>query len=144
MQGLYEGCIVVTMDQKHLTPAMVRILQVYLEDPTKPLYATELMAAARVGSGSLYPALMRMEAAGWIVQEREDIDPHEEGRPARRYFRMTPHGAREAHIDLVKLSDSVRPPAASPAWDPEWQPNWRILTPLRNAPRSFVPAPKGI
>ncbi|MFI9772924.1 PadR family transcriptional regulator [Streptomyces sp. NPDC052415] len=107
---------------------MVRIIQAYLgSDPSQPMYATELMETARVGSGSLYPALARMEAKGWIVEEREDINPSEAGRPARRYFRMTGNGAREAHAALVKLSDSVRPPATSPAWQPDWRPAWRTV-----------------
>ncbi|MEU7323395.1 PadR family transcriptional regulator [Streptomyces griseoviridis] len=133
-----------TIDQKHLTPAMVRILQAYLEDPTTPMYATELMTRAHVGSGSLYPALARMEAAGWIVQEKEDIDPSEEGRPARRYFSMTGKGAAEAHVALVELSDSVRPPVNSPGWKPEWRPTWRIGTILQRLTDGLGPAAKGI
>ncbi|MFJ9105656.1 PadR family transcriptional regulator [Streptomyces sp. NPDC102405] len=125
------------MDQKHLTPAMVRIIQAYLEDPTTPMFATELMTRARVGSGSLYPALARMEAAGWIVQEKEDIDPSEEGRPARRYFSMTGKGAAEAHVALVELSESVRPPANSPGWNPEWHPASRIGTVFQRLASGF-------
>ncbi|MEV5107988.1 PadR family transcriptional regulator [Streptomyces massasporeus] len=132
------------MEQKHLTPAMVRIIQAYLEDPETPLFATELMKAANVGSGSLYPALTRMEAEGWIVQEIEDIDPKKEGRPARHYFRMTGKGALEAHQALVELSDSVRPPAKSPAWLPGWQPSFRATTALQCLTGMLRPAPKGI
>ncbi len=40
-------------------------------------------------SGSLYPSLAKLEQAGWIVGERESIDPREEGRPARRYYMLT-------------------------------------------------------
>lgn len=123
---------------------MVRIIQTYLKDPTTPLYATELMEAAHVGSGSLYPALARMEADGWIVQENEEIDPHKEGRPARRYFRMTGKGALEAHVALVELSESVRPPASSPAWKPGWQPSWRIKAAFQCLTGMLRPAVKGI
>lgn len=104
------------MDQKNLTPAVVRMLQTFLEDPDRIFYATELMKAARVGSGSLYPALARMEQAGWVTCEEEDIDPKKVGRPARHYYQMTGAGAREAHLALVELSESVRPPASSPGW----------------------------
>jgi DNA-binding PadR family transcriptional regulator len=117
------------MDRKHLTPAMVRIIQTFLEDPEARLFATELMKAAGIGSGSLYPALARMQAEGWIEQESEDSDVAKtEGRPARRYFRMTGKGALEAHAALVDLSNAVRPPAKSPAWRPGWQPTWRTAT----------------
>ncbi len=104
------------MNQSDLTPAMVRILQTFLEDPDRTFYATELMKAARVGSGSLYPALTRMQNAEWLIEEPEDIDPHKEGRPARRNFTITPKGVLEAHRALVELSEAVRPPASSPGW----------------------------
>ncbi|GAA2702630.1 hypothetical protein GCM10010095_71710 [Streptomyces anthocyanicus] len=104
------------MEQKELTPAAVRMLQTFLEDPERVFYATELMEAARVGSGSLYPALARMERDKWVESEDEEIDPREKGRPARRYYRMTKNGAMEAHVALVELSESVRPPATSPGW----------------------------
>ncbi|MFC7869446.1 PadR family transcriptional regulator [Streptomyces murinus] len=104
------------MELKHLTPAAVRIIQTFLTDPTQRFYATELMKAARVGSGSLYPAITRMEKAGWVLSEDEDVDPRKQGRPARRYYSMTGKGVREAHLALVNLSENVRPPASSPGW----------------------------
>ncbi|MGW7244656.1 PadR family transcriptional regulator [Streptomyces sp. NPDC054804] len=104
------------MDQKHLTPAVVRMLQAFLNDPERTFYATELMEAAGVSSGSLYPGVTRLRRAGWVESEAEDIDPHTEGRPARVYYRMTAEGAREAHLALVELSESVKPPATSPGW----------------------------
>ncbi|WP_331731986.1 PadR family transcriptional regulator [Streptomyces sp. NBC_00989] len=104
------------MDQKTLTPAVVRMLQTFLEDPDRTFYASELMRAAHVGSGSLYPGLANMEKAGWVTCEIEDVDPKEAGRPARHYYRMTGLGVRAAHMALVELSDSVRPPQSSPGW----------------------------
>ncbi|MEV7684445.1 PadR family transcriptional regulator [Streptomyces bungoensis] len=104
------------MDLKYLTPAVVRMLQEFLKDPDRTYYATELMDAAHVSSGSFYPAITRLQRAGWILVEDEDIDPRKEGRPARVYYRMTAEGAREAHLSLVELSESVRPPATSPGW----------------------------
>jgi DNA-binding PadR family transcriptional regulator len=104
------------MDFK-LTPAVVRMLQAFLRDPDAPHFGAELMKKAHVSSGSLYPALRRLERAGWIVGEDEGIDPSEAGRPARRYYTMTGAGAREAHLALAELSYSVRPPASSPGWN---------------------------
>lgn len=111
------------MDQKNLTPAMVRILQTLLEDPDRVFYATELMDVAHVGSGSLYPALARLEKAGWVTCTEEGIDPKVEKRPARHYYKMTGVGAREAHLALVEFSESVRPPASSPGWSLKPQAN---------------------
>lgn len=103
------------MDIK-LTPAVVRLIQAFLEAPDSQHYGMQLMRAAHVSSGSLYPALKRLENAGWIVGELEDIDPSKEGRPARRFYRMTGEGARAAHLALVEFSASVRPPATAPGW----------------------------
>jgi DNA-binding PadR family transcriptional regulator len=104
------------MDLKLLNPAVVRMLQKFLEDPGRTWYATELMEAAHVSSGSFYPGATRLERAGWITVEAEDIDPRKERRPARVFYKMTAEGAREAHYALVELSESVRPPASSPGW----------------------------
>ncbi|KUN37695.1 hypothetical protein AQJ30_15535 [Streptomyces longwoodensis] len=91
------------------------------------MFATEIMKAAGIGSGSLYPALARMEAEDWITQESEDPEVAKaERRPARRYFQMTGKGAVAAHAALVDYSNAVRPPAKSPAWRPGWQPTWRV------------------
>ena len=101
------------MDFK-LTPAVVRLLQVFLGDPGAPRYGMQLMKEARVSSGTLYPALTRLERAGWITGENEDIDPAKEGRPARRYYTMTGDGARAAHLELTELSERSRPPVQAP------------------------------
>ncbi|MFE0179084.1 PadR family transcriptional regulator [Streptomyces sp. NPDC059002] len=104
------------MDIK-LTPAVVRLLQAFLEDPDSPHFGAELMKKAQVSSGSLYPALRRFEGAGWIAGDDEDIDPSEAGRPARRYYTLTGLGARQAHLALAELSQRARPPASSPGWN---------------------------
>ncbi|MDX2541645.1 PadR family transcriptional regulator [Streptomyces sp. WI04-05B] len=103
------------MDFK-LTPAVVRILHAFLATPQTPRYGMQLMKDAKVSSGSLYPALTRLERAGWIVGADEDIDPRTEGRPARRYYTMTGEGARTAHLELAELSEQMRPPAPAPDW----------------------------
>ncbi|MFJ3762563.1 PadR family transcriptional regulator [Streptomyces sp. NPDC090080] len=105
------------MDFK-LTPAVVRLLQAFLTDPDAPRYGMQLMKEARVSSGTLYPALTRLERAGWIIGETEDIDPAKEGRPARRYYTMTGDGARAAHLELTELSERSRPPVQAPGWLP--------------------------
>lgn len=60
-------------------------------------------------SGSLYPALAKLERAGWIVGEREPIDPREEGRPARRYYMLTAEGATTGAAALAEFSQQFRP-----------------------------------
>jgi PadR family transcriptional regulator PadR len=38
---------------------------------------------------------------GWLSSRWEDIDPTIEGRPARRYYRLTPDGALQARQALA-------------------------------------------
>lgn len=116
--------IVRSVEDLNITPNIARLLRVFLEDPEQSRFGTELIQQARVSAGSLYPALRRMETAGFIAGAWEDIDPSAEGRPARRYYTLTADGAREARMRLAALSASFAPPPAH-----GWIPN---------------PAPKGV
>jgi PadR family transcriptional regulator, regulatory protein PadR len=59
-------------------------------------YGFEIMEATGLPSGTVYPALRRMEKTGMIraAWERESIARAEQ-RPARRYYRVTPAGDTE-------------------------------------------------
>ena len=105
------------MGDLNITPNVARLLRVFLEDVEQSHFGTELTSAARVSAGSLYPALRRMEAAGFIEGQWEDIDPSAEGRPARRYYKLTADGAREAHRQLAEYSASFAPPQPR-GWTP--------------------------
>ena len=56
-------------------------------------YGFDIMDNTGLPGGTVYPALRRMESAGWIVSqwEREGI-AQEEGRPARKYYELTSEG----------------------------------------------------
>jgi DNA-binding PadR family transcriptional regulator len=51
-------------------------------------YGLDIMRAARVGAGSLYPILVELERDGAITNEWENVDPTE-WRPRRRLYRAT-------------------------------------------------------
>lgn len=93
-----------------MTLAVAKVLRVFLEDPAEPRYGYELMRLTGFPSGKLYPILARMQSAGWLVKEVEDIDPATAGRPARRLYRLTSSGAEIARIELAELSGQLRPP----------------------------------
>jgi PadR family transcriptional regulator len=88
----------------------IRQLRVFVEDPATPCYGLELMKATGLPSGSLYPALARLERAGWVRSRRENIDPVIEGRPPRRYYELTPDGLAQARCELAVLAEQLRPP----------------------------------
>jgi DNA-binding PadR family transcriptional regulator len=56
-------------------------------------YGFEIMRAAHLKSGTVYPLLRRLEAAGLVASEWEEAgDAHDEGRPPRRYYAATRAG----------------------------------------------------
>ena len=58
------------------------------------------------------PILARLETVGWLTSRWEDIDPRAEGRPARRYYRLTPDGLELARAALARAYSAN----ARPAW----------------------------
>jgi PadR family transcriptional regulator PadR len=97
-----------------MTMAVAKVLRVFLEDPGSPCYGLELMKATGLPSGSLYPVLARLERAGWVQSRCEQIDPVAEGRPARRYYELTPEGLAAARCELAALAQQFRPPDPVP------------------------------
>lgn len=58
-------------------------------------YGFEIMRAARLPSGTVYPLLRRLEASGMVQSRWEETGrAHEKGRPPRRYYAATGEGAR--------------------------------------------------
>ncbi len=93
-----------------LTQPTLKVLRFLLEKPREGRSGAEMSKATKVGSGTLYPMLARLEAAGWLVSEWEVIDPSEAGRPRRRFYKLTALGqnnARAALADLQMASGEV-------------------------------------
>lgn len=83
------------------------VLRALLENPTKEMYGLEICAAAGLASGTIHPILARLEGIHWLESRFEDVDPHEAGRPRRRYYRLTPDGAEHARIALAQARTKV-------------------------------------
>src|SRR5262245_28518568 len=95
------------------------VLRALLEQPTQELYGLEICAAAGLASGTIHPILARLERLGWLESRWEDIDPVEEGRPKRRYYRLSPDGADHARHALATAHTSIsRLPAFRPGFTP--------------------------
>lgn len=95
-----------------VTTAVAKVLRAFLDDPAAPRYGFDLMRSTGLASGTLYPILARLERLAWVTSRNEDVDPLVEGRPARRFYRLTPHGLRAAASVLTALSRELRPPPA--------------------------------
>ncbi|MFI6293974.1 PadR family transcriptional regulator [Nonomuraea sp. NPDC050790] len=92
-----------------------RVLQVLLVDPAREHYGLEICTAAGLPSGTIHPILARLEGYGWVTSWWEEADPREEGRPRRRYYRLTEDGAVKARD---ALANAHSPLAAMPLLRP--------------------------
>lgn len=90
--------------EPRLTHASLKVLRAFLESPTAKLSGAEIHKHSGVFTGTLYPLLLRFEAAGWLTSEWEDIDPKEAGRPRKRFYRLTPTGLARANAALASVS----------------------------------------
>jgi PadR family transcriptional regulator, regulatory protein PadR len=77
------------------------VLDVLLADPAEELYGLRIGVEAGLPSGTVHPILARLEGLGWLESRWEDVDPREEGRPPRRYYRLTATGVRDARTALA-------------------------------------------
>jgi PadR family transcriptional regulator PadR len=99
------------VDDLQLTPKLAAVLKVFLDDPDTPRYGVELMRLTGQASGTMYPNLHKLVAAGWLTVDKEDIDPVAARRPARRNYTITGAAVAAARIQLAALSEFYRPPA---------------------------------
>jgi len=84
-----------------MTVQTLLVLQALLQHAGQELYGLELSEETGLLPGTAYPILLRLENEGWVTSRWEDIDPHAEKRPARRYYRLTAGGAAQASAALA-------------------------------------------
>jgi DNA-binding PadR family transcriptional regulator len=69
----------------------------------------EIMEASGLPSGTVYPALRRLEAWAHVTSEWEDeAGARHAGRPRRRLYTLTPSGQALAARAADRLSDAAR------------------------------------
>ena len=78
------------------------VLEALVVDPGRELYGVEIGELATLRSGTVHPILARLEGVGWLSSRWEAIDPQVEGRPPRRYYRLTADGALAARAALAR------------------------------------------
>ncbi|MFB9622837.1 PadR family transcriptional regulator [Nonomuraea helvata] len=91
------------------------VLRALLHDPGRDRYGLEVCELAELPSGTVYPILARLEQVGWVESRWEDPETHvTEGRPRRRYYRITADGAEQARDAVARAYRSRRQQA--PGW----------------------------
>jgi PadR family transcriptional regulator, regulatory protein PadR len=85
----------------------LRVLETFLESPTAQRSGSDVHQRCGIASGTLYPILLRLEAAGWFESRWESIDPSSAGRPRRRLYRLTSTGLRRASEVFASFNRGV-------------------------------------
>jgi len=101
-----------------LTGPLERVLRVLTADPAAQHYGYDLMKAAGLPSGTLYPMLARLQQEGLVQSEWEAQREVAGGRPPRKYYRLTAEGVRVARLELAHASAQARRAAPGSAARP--------------------------
>ena len=99
-----------------ITVPILSIFAVMLQGPSEEWYGLEIAEQAGLKTGTLYPALLRLEKAGVLDSRWEDVEPSEVGRPRRRLYRFTAEGevvARDARASVQWLGEERGPRASA-------------------------------
>jgi PadR family transcriptional regulator, regulatory protein PadR len=95
-----------------MTLQLQRVLRAFLEDPAAPRYGYDLMKAASLKSGTLYPLLARLEDQKLVTSAWET--PQAEGERPRKYYQLTNEGIRVARLEIAQIAGTHQR-APSPA-----------------------------
>jgi PadR family transcriptional regulator PadR len=78
-------------------------------------YGFDVMDRTDLPSGTVYPALSRLERDGYVRSHWEDpVKAHGERRPPRRYYRITAQGERALREALARFH-ALKPPVGRAA-----------------------------
>ena len=101
------------MGGPRMTSSVLKVVAALLADPATERYGLQLMQDTGLPSGTLYPILVRLERAGWVASRWEEVDPVVEGRPPRRYYRLSSEGEIEARREVAlmqrQMARAMRP-----------------------------------
>lgn len=97
---------------QRLTRTTTRTLVAFMEAPRSWRYGYDLMKAAELSSGTLYPLLARLAEDGWLESRWEESE--HPGKPPRQLYRLTATGRIRARQALDRAQASwLRPPQTS-------------------------------
>lgn len=86
-----------------MTTTVRLVLGALLDGHQDDLWGMRIMALTNLQSGTVYPILTRLEESGWVAGRWEDEQL--EGRPRRRYWRLTTWGAWRAREALGRKAE---------------------------------------
>ena len=76
----------------------------FSESVRSELSGADVIRAARLSAGTVYPLLLRFERSGILQSRWEELSPSELKRPRRRLYKLTAAGALYAQKILISFS----------------------------------------
>jgi PadR family transcriptional regulator PadR len=95
-------------DDRRITKQTEDILHTIMSRPTAEWSGAEIARVCGLKGGTIYPALIRMHGFGWLSWRWEEIDPSEEKRPRKRFYRLTADGERVASQLMLEAPQRER------------------------------------
>ena len=86
-----------------ITGPTLKVMGELLQRPTDGISGVEISRSTGLASGTLYPILFRLEEAGWLESEWEEVVPTQVKRPRRRFYRMTGIGEINARASFREV-----------------------------------------
>jgi PadR family transcriptional regulator, regulatory protein PadR len=86
-----------------ITGPTLKVLREFFHCPAVRLSGSEISRSTGLASGTLYPILFRLEEAGWLESEWEEVLPALVKRPRRRLYRMTGLGEANARASFQEF-----------------------------------------
>ena len=72
-------------------------------------YGFDIMSETGLASGTVYPALSRLERLGHVTTAWEPQEEAQaEGRPPRKYYEVTPRGRDELRVAAQQIAELAR------------------------------------
>jgi PadR family transcriptional regulator PadR len=93
---------------------LLKVLSVMLDHPSGTHYGLALSRRAELPTGTIYPILTRLEQAGWVESNWENVQPVDAGRPRRRLYRLTEDGTEKADNALEQGRRAIGPGQGRP------------------------------
>src|ERR1044072_2858340 len=91
-----------------MSPQTAAVLAVLIEAPDQAHYGLAIARCAGLNTRALHPWLARPRSAGWLSSSWEDPADHEDqGRPRRRYYRLTKDGEVAARRAVAVANSST-------------------------------------
>ena len=88
----------------NITTQTLKVLKPFLDNPAREIAGVEVIRSSRLASGTAYPIMLRLERHGLLTSRWEKGEPAQLGRPRRRYYTITAHGAATARQAFAELS----------------------------------------